>query len=317
MTQVYDLAGKRVFVAGHQGMVGSALVRRLEQEGCTVLTATRQELDLTRQLAVDAWMTRHQPDAVIVAAAKVGGIKANDTFPVDFLYDNLMIEANLIRAAFETGVEKLLFLASSCLYPREASQPMNEDALLTGPLEPTNQWYAIAKIAGLKLCQAYRRQHGADFITAIPTNLYGPGDSFDLENGHVPAALMRRFHDAKQAGAAETLVWGSGAPLREFMHVDDMADACVLLMTRYSDEAPVNIGSGDEISIRDFATLVAQAVGYSGTLTFDTSRPDGAPRKLLDCGRFSALGWAPRIPLKEGLAETYAWFLDKHGAPTA
>ncbi len=306
----YDLTGKRVFVAGHRGMVGGAIVRRLDREGCEVLTATRQELDLTRQLAVDAWMTRHQPDAVFVAAARVGGIHANDTYPADFLYDNLMIEANLIRAAFDNRVEKLLFLGSSCIYPREAPQPMPENALLTGPLEPTNEWYAIAKIAGIKLCQAYRRQHGADFISAMPTNLYGPGDNFHPQNSHVPAALLRRFHEAKRDGLDSVTVWGTGTPLREFLHVDDMADACVFLMKTYSDMGHVNVGSGQETSIADFARAVAEAVGFQGRLDFDTSRPDGMPRKLMDSSRLLAMGWAPRIPLREGLAGAYRWFLE-------
>jgi len=306
----YDLTGKRVFVAGHRGMVGGAIVRRLQREGCEVLTATRQELDLTRQLAVDAWMTKHQPDAVFVAAARVGGIHANDTYPADFLYDNLMIEANLIRSAFDIGVEKLLFLGSSCIYPREAPQPMREDALLTGPLEPTNEWYAVAKIAGIKLCQAYRRQHGADFISAMPTNLYGPGDNYHPENSHVPAALLRRFHEAKRDGLDSVTVWGTGKPLREFLHVDDMADACVFLMKTYSDMEHVNVGSGIETSIATFAETVARVVGFQGRLEFDTSRPDGAPRKLMDSTRLRAMGWTPRIPLDEGLADAYQWFLE-------
>jgi GDP-L-fucose synthase len=306
----YDLTGKTVFVAGHRGMVGSALVRRLAAEDCTLLTAGRGDLDLTCQAAVDAWMAAHRPQAVFVAAAKVGGIHANDTYPADFLYDNLMIEANLIRAAHDTGVEKLLFLGSSCIYPREAPQPMREDALLTGPLEPTNEWYAIAKIAGIKLCQAYRRQHGDDFISAMPTNLYGPGDNYHPENSHAPAALLRRFHEAKRDGRDRVTVWGSGTPLREFLHVDDLADACVFLMTRYSDHEHVNVGSGHEISIADFAAAVARVTGYAGTVDFDLGRPDGAPRKLMESSRLRGMGWAPRIGLEDGLAGAYRWFLD-------
>ena len=310
---VFQLAGRRVFVAGHRGMVGSALVRRLAGEGCEVLTAPRAALDLIDQQAVRAWMERERPDVVIVAAARVGGILANDSFPADFLYDNLMIEANLIEAAFRTGADKLLFLGSSCIYPKFAPQPIHEDALLTGPLEPTNEWYAIAKIAGIKLCQAYRRQHGADFISAMPTNLYGPGDNFDLQSSHVLPALIRKAHEAKLAGAGSFEIWGSGTPRREFMHVDDLADACVFLLGHYSAADPVNVGSGSDIAIGDLAELVARVVGFAGTVTRDASKPDGTPRKLMDSSRLGALGWNARIGLEAGIADAYRHFLASAG----
>ena len=305
----FRLAGKRVWVAGHGGMVGSALVRRLERENVELLTASRAEVDLTRQQAVEDWMAEARPEAVFVAAATVGGILANDTRPADFLYDNLAIEANVIHAAWRTGVAKLLFLGSSCIYPRLADQPMSEDALLTGPLEPTNEWYAVAKIAGIKLCQAYRRQHGCDFISAMPTNLYGPGDNFDLQSSHVVSALMRKAHEAKQAGAAELEVWGSGAPRREFLYVDDCADGLVRLMTHYSAEGHVNIGTGEDVTIKALAETVKSVVGFDGKLRFDRSKPDGTPRKLLDVGRIAALGWRAETSLTEGLRRTYDWFL--------
>ena len=306
----YSLSGKRVFIAGHRGMVGSAIVRRLAQEDCEVLTAGRDTLDLIDQAAVRAWFAREKPDAVVIAAAKVGGILANDSFPADFLYDNLMIEANVVEAAFRANVEKLLFLGSSCIYPKFAEQPIREDALLTGTLEPTNEWYAIAKIAGLKLAQAYRRQHGSDFISAMPTNLYGPGDNFDLASSHVLPALLRKAHEAKLAGAASFAIWGSGTPRREFLHVDDMADACVFLMRSYSDDEHVNVGSGSDIAIGDLAGLVARTVGFAGTVETDSSKPDGTPRKLMDSSRLRALGWSPQIGLEQGVATTYAWFLE-------
>jgi GDP-L-fucose synthase len=306
----YSLRGKRVFVAGHRGMVGSAIVRRLMREDCEVLTAGRDELDLIDQAAVRAWFARERPDVVILAAAKVGGILANDSFPADFLYDNLMIEANVIEAAFRANVEKLLFLGSSCIYPKFAEQPIREDALLTGPLEPTNEWYAIAKIAGLKLAQAYRRQHGSDFISAMPTNLYGPGDNFDLASSHVLPALLRKAHEAKLAGAPSFVIWGSGTPRREFLHVDDMADACVFLMRSYSGDEHINVGSGDDIAIGDLAGLVARTVGFAGTVETDPSKPDGTPRKLMDSSRLRALGWSPQIDLEQGVATTYAWFVE-------
>jgi GDP-L-fucose synthase len=303
-----SLAGKRVWVAGHRGMVGSALVRRLAREGCTVLTVGRAELDLRRQEPVERWIAANRPDATFLAAAKVGGILANDRAPADFLYDNLMIEANVVEAAHRAGVGKLMLLGSSCIYPKFAGQPISEDALLTGSLEPTNQWYAIAKIAGIKLCQAYRRQHGRDFVTVMPTNLYGPGDNFDLDTSHVLPALIRKAHEAKLAGAETLQIWGSGTPRREFLHVDDLADACVHLMHSYSQEAHINIGSGEDITILDLAQLVAEVVGFAGRIEGDTSKPDGTPRKLLDSGRLRATGWRPRIPLRDGVAEVYAHY---------
>jgi len=311
------LAGKRVWVAGHRGMVGSALVRRLEREDCEILTVTRQECDLVRQSEVETWLRRERPDVVLLAAAKVGGILANDTWPAQFLYDNLMIEANVIHAAREVGVEKLLFLGSSCIYPKFAPQPMPEECLLDGQLEPTNQWYAIAKIAGVKLCQAYRREHGRDFISAMPTNLYGPGDNFDLTGSHVVPALIRKMHEAKAQGAAEVEVWGSGRPRREFLHVDDLADACVHLLAHYSGEMPINVGCGEDLTIAGLAETIRRVVGFAGGLRFDPDKPDGTPRKLLDVRRLSALGWQARIPLEEGLADAYRWYRDRVAASAA
>ena len=305
----FPLAGRRIWVAGHRGMVGSALCRRLANEDCTVLTVERRELDLRDGAGVDRWLEASRPDAIFLAAAKVGGILANDSRPAEFLYDNLAIEANIIHAAWKQGVAKLLFLGSSCIYPRMAPQPIAESALLTGPLEPTNQWYSIAKIAGIMLCQAYRRQYGCDFISAMPTNLYGTGDNFDLRSSHVVPALMRKVHEAKLGGADTVSVWGSGAPLREFLHVDDLADALVFLMKTYSDESHVNVGSGEEIAIRDLARLLAEVTGYRGGFAFDTSLPDGTPRKLLDSGRLRQLGWSAKIGLRQGLAATYRWYL--------
>jgi GDP-L-fucose synthase len=290
-------------------MVGSALCRRLANEDCTVLTVERRELDLRDGAGVDRWLEASRPDAVFLAAAKVGGILANDSRPAEFLYDNLAIEANIIHAAWKQGVAKLLFLGSSCIYPKLAPQPIAESALLTGPLEPTNQWYSIAKIAGIMLCQAYRRQYGCDFISAMPTNLYGTGDNFELRSSHVVPALMRKVHEAKLGGADTVSVWGSGAPLREFLHVDDLADALVFLMKTYSDESHVNVGSGEEIAIRDLARLLAEVTGYRGGFAFDTSLPDGTPRKLLDSGRLRQLGWSAKIGLRQGLASTYRWYL--------
>ena len=311
--QAFALAGRRIFVAGHRGMVGSAMVRRLSGEGCEVLTAGRAELDLIDQSAVRDWMQRERPEVVILAAARVGGILANDSYPADFLYDNLMIEANLIEAAFRQGAAKLLFLGSSCIYPKHAEQPIREEALLTGPLEPTNEWYAIAKIAGIKLCQAYRRQHGADFITAMPTNLYGPGDNFDLLSSHVMPALIRKAHEAKAAGQSSFEIWGSGTPRREFMHVDDLADACIFLLKHYSGDDPINVGTGSDIAIGDLAELVARVVGFPGTVTRDVSKPDGTPRKLMDSSRLSALGWQPSITLEAGISDAYAHFCANSG----
>jgi GDP-L-fucose synthase len=313
----YALKGKRVWVAGHRGMVGAALVRRLAQEGCAVLTAERGDADLTRQAEVERWMAKAKPQAVFVAAAKVGGILANDTRPAEFLYDNLMIEANVIDAAYKTGVEKLLFLGSSCIYPKLAPQPIAEDALLTGPLEPTNEWYAIAKIAGIKLCQAYRRQYGCDFNSAMPTNLYGPGDNYDLTSSHVIPALIRKAHEAKQRGDKQMIIWGTGTPRREFLHVDDCADALVLLMTRYSGAEHVNVGSGEDLTIAELAQTVCEAVGFRGAIERDLSKPDGTPRKLMSGDKLRAMGWRPRIGLGEGLADAYAAFLDRASAAGA
>ena len=306
--QTYNLGGKRVFVAGHRGMAGSAIARRLSSEDCEVLTATRQDVDLMDQAATRAWFAREKPDAVFVAAAKVGGILANDSYPADFLYDNLMIEANVIEASHRSDVEKLLFLGSSCIYPKFAAQPMNEDELLTGELEPTNEWYAIAKIAGIKLGQAYRKQHGRDYISAMPTNLYGPGDNFSLKSSHVLPALIRKAHEAKLAGAQSMELWGTGSAKREFLHVDDLADACVFLLKGYSDHGHVNVGCGEDISILELVKLVNQIVGFEGEIVHDLSKPDGTPRKLLDTAKLTGLGWTPSIPLEQGIAATYDWF---------
>ncbi len=313
VTPAFELAGRTVFVAGHRGMVGSAVVRRLAGEGCTVLTADRAEADLVDQRAVDRWFARNRPEVVVLAAARVGGILANSSFPAPFLYDNLMIAANIIEAARCHGTAKLLFLGSSCIYPKFADQPIREDALLTGPLEPSNEWYAIAKIAGIKLCQAYRRQYGCDFISAMPANLYGPGDNFDLASSHVLPALIRKAHEAKLAGQASFTIWGSGTPRREFLHVDDLADACTFLLKTYSGELPVNVGSGSDLPIAELAQMVADAVGYAGAINRDESKPDGTPRKLMDSGRLAALGWSARIGLRQGIADTYRHFLAQAG----
>jgi GDP-L-fucose synthase len=313
----FPLAGTRVFVAGHKGMVGSAIVRRLASTGCEVLTADRKQLDLTRQAAVEDWMQKNKPDAVFVAAAEVGGIHANNSRPADFLYDNLAIEVATIHAAKQAGVKKLQFLGSSCVYPRLAPQPMQESALLTGALEPTNQWYAIAKIAGLKMCEAYRKQHGCDFTSVMPTNLYGPGDNFDPAESHVPAAMVLKTHKAKLANAPSIEIWGTGTPKREFLYVDDLADACVYLMERYSGDETVNVGTGTDITIRELAETVAKVVGFRGDFTYNTSKPDGAPRKLLDVGRLNALGWTAKTSLEEGFRRTYDWFLKNIAAKAA
>jgi GDP-L-fucose synthase len=309
--RIYDLAGKRVWVAGHRGMVGAALVRRLEREACEIVTVDRASLDLRRQAEVETWVADARPQAIFLAAARVGGILANDTYPADFLHDNLVIETSIIESARRSGVEKLLFLGSSCIYPKEAPQPIDEDSLLTGPLEPTNEWYAIAKIAGLKLAQAYRRQHGCDFISAMPTNLYGPHDNFDLASSHVLPALLRKAHEAKLAGDPSMTIWGSGRPRREFMHVDDCADALVFLMRTYSADGHINVGVGEDVSIRDLAELVCESVGYGGGIIRDETKPDGTFRKLMSSARLQALGWRPSIGLREGLARTYRWFLDR------
>jgi len=306
---MYSLEGKRVWVAGHRGMVGSAIARRLQAENCEILTASRQDADLRNQAQTAAWIEKNKPDAIFLAAAKVGGILANDTYPADFLYDNLMIEANIIHAAHMVGVEKLMFLGSSCIYPKFAPQPITEDALLTGPLEPTNEWYAIAKIAGIKLCDAYRKQHGDDFISGMPTNLYGPGDNFDLNSSHVMPALIRKAHEAKLAGAPSITVWGTGTPRREFLHVDDCADACVHLMKNHSASGHVNIGSGEDLTILELTQLVCDVVGFKGEIVHDLSKPDGTPRKLMSADKLRASGWAPKIDLKEGIASVYQWFL--------
>ena len=305
---MYSLGGKRIWVAGHNGMVGRAVVRALEKRDCKILIAARDEVDLTRQGEVEVWLANNKPDAVIVCAARVGGILANDTYPADFIYDNLMIEANIVHAAHKNGVEKLLFLGSSCIYPKHAAQPMSEAALLEGALEPTNEWYAIAKIAGIKLCQAYRKQHGADFISAMPTNLYGPHDNFDLETSHVIPALMRKCHEAKLNGSADMEVWGSGKVMREFLHVDDCAAAIVFLLENYSDMDHVNIGTGEDVTITELAETIKTVVGFEGALRFDASKPDGTPQKLLDVTKIRSLGWHHEIGLQEGLAKAYKWF---------
>ncbi len=311
MAEVFGLAGARIYVSGHRGMVGSACLRRLQAAGAEVLTADRTRVDLRRQDQVEAFMTAEKPDAVVVAAARVGGILANDTLPAEFLYDNLMIEANLIEAAHRAGVNRLLFLGSSCIYPKDASNPITEDALLTGPLEPTNQWYAVAKIAGIKLCQAYRRQYGRDYISAMPCNLYGPGDYFHPERSHVIPALLQRFHAAARAGDAVVTCWGSGTPRREFMHVDDVADACAFLLQHYSGEGHLNIGTGSDITIAELAQMIAGLVGFAGRIDWDSSKPDGTMLKRMDVSRMAALGWRSRIGFAEGLADTYRWFLDQ------
>lgn len=307
---MFDLKGTKVWVAGHRGMVGSALARRLEGEGCTILTTTRAEVDLGDQAATRSWMAANRPDAIFLAAAKVGGILANDTYPADFLYDNLMIAANVIEAAHREEVRKLVFLGSSCIYPKFAEQPIREDSLLTGTLEPTNEWYAIAKIAGIKLAQAYRRQHGDDFISAMPTNLYGPGDNFDLSSSHVMPALIRKAHEAKLSNSAEIVVWGTGTPRREFLHVDDCADACVLLLRNYSGHEHVNVGSGEDVTIMELTQLVCDVVGFKGRIVCDQTKPDGTPRKLMSADKLRSLGWEPKIGLRDGIESTYRWFLD-------
>jgi len=312
---MYDLRGKRIWVAGHRGMVGSAVVRRLASEACTVLTATRAEVDLTRQAEVERFVAAEKPDAIVLAAAKVGGILANDTWPADFLYENLLIETAIFGAAHANDVDRLLFLGSSCIYPRLAPQPITEDALLTGPLEPTNEWYAVAKIAGIKLAQAFRKQHGRDYISAMPTNLYGPGDNFDLGSSHVLPALLRKAHEAKLAGAETITVWGTGTPRREFLHADDCADALVFLLRHYSEAEHINVGSGEDLSILELTRLVCKVVGFEGRIVHDLDKPDGTPRKLMSAERLRAMGWAPRIGLEQGLTETYRWFLAQEREP--
>ncbi len=301
----------KIYVAGHRGLVGQALIRQLNAQGYNnIVTRTRKEVDLTDQADVRNFFAAEQPDYVFDAAAVVGGIQANDQYPADFIAGNLMIQTNLIDTAYRSGVKKLLFLGSTCIMPRDAPQPMKEEYMLTGPLEETNQWYAVAKIAGIKMCQAYRRQYGFDAISVQPTNLFGIGDNFDYETSHMPAALMRKMHDAKTSGSDEVVIWGTGTPRREIMYVDDMANACICLMQNYSGEDFVNIGVGDDISIRDFAEMIADVVGFTGRFTYDTSKPDGTPRKLVDVSRLSALGWSSQISLREGVERTYGWFLE-------
>lgn len=306
---MFDLAGKRVFVAGHRGMVGSAVVRRLASEQCEIITAGRDVVDLKRQAEVEAFMADAKPDAIVMAAAKVGGILANEQFPAEFLYDNLIIETNVTQAAYAAGVQKMLFLGSSCIYPKLAEQPIAEDALLTGPLEPTNEWYAIAKIAGIKLAQAYRKQYGCDFISAMPTNLYGSGDNFDLASSHVLPALIRKAHEAKLAGDKTITVWGTGKPRREFLHADDCADALVFLLKTYSGESHINVGSGEDVTILELTQLVCDVVGFDGEIAHDLSKPDGTPRKLMRADKLRDMGWAPKTDLKQGIVRTYDWFL--------
>ncbi|MFB7290550.1 GDP-L-fucose synthase family protein [Actinacidiphila glaucinigra] len=300
----------RIFVAGHRGLVGSAVTRRLTADGHEVITRGRGELDLRDAARTEAFLREQRPDAVVLAAAKVGGIMANSTYPVQFLEDNLRIQLSVIAGAHAAGVGRLLFLGSSCIYPKHAPQPISEDALLTGPLEPTNEAYALAKIAGIVQVQSYRRQYGASFVSAMPTNLYGPGDNFDLETSHVLPALIRRFHEARRDGAPEVVLWGSGSPRREFLHVDDLAAACAVLLRAYDGEEPVNIGCGDDLTIRELAETVREVTGYEGAVAWDTSKPDGTPRKLLDISRLSSLGWKPQIPLRDGIAATYRWWRD-------
>jgi GDP-L-fucose synthase len=306
---LFDLRGKRIYVAGHTGLAGSAIMRRLKSEGCELLTADHKTLDLANQEQTEKWIVQARPDAIFLAAARVGGIFANDMFPADFLADNLAIALNVMRAALAANVKKLMFLGSSCVFPRNAPQPMTEEMLLTGSLEPTNEWYAVAKIAGIKLAQAYRRQFGVDFISVMPTNLYGPGDNYHPENSHVPAALIRRFHEAKLQGAEQVVVWGTGKPKREFLAADDLGDACVFVVKHYSGDGFLNVGTGEEVSIREFAQLVAEIVGYRGNVVFDTKRPDGPPRKLLDISKLAALGWTAKTPLRKGLQAAYQDFL--------
>ncbi|MDK1389259.1 GDP-L-fucose synthase [Sinorhizobium sp. 8-89] len=306
---MYSLSGKRVWVAGHGGMVGSAITQSLASEDCDVIVADRQNLDLTRQEAVQQFLSKEKPHTVVMAAAKVGGILANDTMPADFIYQNLVMEANVIDASFRNGVEKLIFLGSSCIYPKYASQPIKEDALLTGPLEPTNQWYAIAKIAGIKLCQAYRKQHRADFISAMPTNLYGPRDNFDLTSGHVVPALIRKAHDAKIKNLDRLRVWGSGTPRREFLYSEDCADALIFLLKHYSEMEHINIGFGTDITIRELARLVCDVVGFKGDIELDISKPDGTPRKLLSSEKLLSMGWRPKTSIEVGVAKSYEWFI--------
>jgi len=308
---IYNLSSKKVWVAGHRGMVGSAVCRQLENEDCNVIKVGRDEVNLVNQAEVNDWMNAVKPDAIVLAAAKVGGIQANNNFPVDFLYENLMIEANIIHAAHLNNVERLLFLGSSCIYPRLADQPIKEDSLLSGALEPTNEWYAIAKITGIKLIQAYRKQYGYDWISAMPTNLYGPGDNYDLNSSHVLPALLRKFHEAKISNCSEVTVWGSGTPLREFMHCDDLADALMFLLKNYSGYEHINVGSGDEVSIRELVDVIAEVVGYEAKIVWDKSKPDGTPRKLMDTSNLHNLGWKDHRSLFDGISHTYEGWISE------
>jgi len=311
---MYDLKGSKIFVVGHRGMVGSAVVRRLQREDCEIVTAGRDRLDLVRQEQVERFMMDARPDIIVMAAAKVGGILANMTYPAEFLYNNLMIEANITAAAHAADVPRMLFLGSSCIYPKLAELPIREDSLLTGPLEPTNEWYAVAKIAGIKLAEAYRRQYGRDYISAMPTNLYGQGDNFDLSTSHVVPAIIRKVHEAKMRGDRAITVWGTGTPRREFLHADDCADALVFLLKTYSADLHINVGSGEDITILDLTRLICKIAGFTGAIEHDLTKPDGTPRKLMSADRLRALGWAPSIGLEEGLASTYKWFVDKVAA---
>ena len=306
----FELAGKRIYIAGHTGLVGGALARRLAGENCQILSATHADLDLTRQSNVEAWFADKRPDAVIVAAAHVGGIRANSSFPATFLYDNAAIALNVIEAARKSGVDKLLYLSAACTYPKLAEQPIAEEALMTGLLEPTNEWYALAKITGMKLCQAYRAEHGCNFISAQPSSVYGPGDNFDPEEGHVVASMMNKFHVAKESDAPTVELWGTGTPVREFMYIDDLADALVFLLKHYAEPVPINVGTGEDTMIRDLADMIKSAVGYGGSLVWDADRPDGMPKRMLDSTRLLDLGWKPTVALKDGLARTYAWYRD-------
>lgn len=310
MPDQYSLNNKKIFVAGHNGLVGSSLCERLKDESCEVLTAARKDLDLRDQAAVKHWMNEHKPDAIIIAAAKVGGIQANINAPAEFLYDNLMIEANIIHSAYETGVEKLLFLGSSCMYPREAPQPLKPEYLLSGAFEPTNAPYALAKMAGVELCRTYRKQYGCDFISAIPCNLYGPRDNFDPVTSHVIPALIRKIHEAKEAGKSELELWGTGSPLREFLYIDDLADGLIHLLKNYSGAEPVNIGSGQEVSIKELAGVISGVIGYDGAIVFNPEKPDGMPRKIMDSEYLRTSGWSPSVDLSSGIRQTYNWFLD-------
>lgn len=311
MTELaFPLTDKRVFVAGHGGMAGGAIVRRLSSENCEILTVARRDLDMTRQKDVEEWMAAARPDAVFLAAAKVGGIQANNTRPAEFLYDNLAIETNIVHAAYRVGVKKLLFLGSSCIYPRGAEQPMKEEALLTGTLEPTNEAYAVAKIAGIKLCQAYRKQYGCDFVSAMPTNLYGPGDRYDLTQGHVVAALIMKVHAAKAKGEDSIVIWGTGTPRREFLFTEDLADGLVFMMKNYSDQGHLNLGTGVDITIRELAETVAKVAGWSGGFVYDRDKPDGVPRKVMDVRRLAALGWRAKTPFEDGMRQAYDWYAE-------